>query len=387
SHLVARGHEVTVAGGFPHHPGGRLLDGYRKRLLLEERRGGVRVVRGWHVTTASPRVAFRAAVMVSQAVGTTMAALLAGGKPDVVVSYGPPLVGPLLAAAVARARRAPLVTVIYDLYPDIAVETGRVKNPAVIAAARWAERRVYAASDRIVVLSEGFRRTLAARGVEPGKVEIVPVWLDPAEVRPAARENAWRTEQAIPPGTFVVLYAGTIGIVSGAEVMVEVADRLRGEPDLLFLFVGEGQVKAAIEEATRARGLPNVRFLPLQDRARLGEVQATADLSVVTLAPGRARTSVPSKVVGYLAAGRPVLASVDEDSDTAACVRAGPCGVVVPPADAAGLAEALLALKRDPQRRAALGGTGRATFERDFAAPAVLDRFASLLERVAEGRA
>ncbi len=97
----------------------------------------------------------------------------------------------------------------------------------MIAITRWAERRTYRASDRIVVLSEGFRRTLAIKGVNPDKVDVIPVWLDPDEIHPSNRLNTWRTEQGIDPSAFVVLYAGTIGLVSGAEVMAEVADRLR----------------------------------------------------------------------------------------------------------------------------------------------------------------
>lgn len=380
-HLASRGHRVTVAAGFPHHPGGRLLAGYRKRLFMRERRGCVEVLRGWHVTSASPRIAARSAVLASQALGTAVAAHLASGRPDVVVNVAPPLAGPLLSASVARRHRAPLVTVIYDIYPDVAIETGKVRSRALIAAARWAERRTYAESERVIVLSEGFRRTLAEKGVPHEKIDVVPVWLDPDEVCPSPRVNAWRAEQGIDPGTFVVLYAGTIGIVSGAEIMAAVAERLRGESNLLFLFVGEGQTKAALERDVARRGLANVRFLPLQDRARLNEVQATADVSVVTLAPGRGRTSVPSKVVGYLAAGRPVLASVDLDSDTACCVLSGPCGIVVPPGDASVIADALTALRRDPARCAALGAAARVEFERAYSGPAVVRQFRAVLER------
>lgn len=380
-HLVARGHDVTVAAGFPHHPAGRLLGGYRKRWFLRERKGGVAVLRGWHLTSSSRSIAVRAAVMVSQALAMATVGRYAAGRPDVVVSYGPPFVGALLSARIARRFGVPLLTVIYDIYPDVAVESGKVRNPLVIAAAKRAERRVYERSDRILVLSEGFRRTMLAKGVPEEKLFVLPVWLPPEEIRPSSRENGWRAEMGISPSTFVVLYAGTVGIVSGASVMVDVATRLKNERDLLFLFVGEGQVKDEVAAEAQRRGLGNMRFLPLQERSRLNEVQATSDLSVVTLAPGRGRTSVPSKVVGYLAAGRPVLASVDVDSDTAECVRSAG-GVVVPPGSPDAIASAVLALRSDAGERAAMGASARRAFERDYAAPTVLERYAAELERL-----
>jgi colanic acid biosynthesis glycosyl transferase WcaI len=137
-------------------------------------------------------------------------------------------------------------------------------------------------------------------------------------------------------------------------------------------------VKDELERSSRA--LPNVRFLPLQPRADLALVQATADVSLVTLAPGRGQTSVPSKVIGYMAAGRPVVASVDLDCDTAAAIRSPECGVVVPPGDAGALATAVEALLADEAERRRLGARARRAFEEHHAAEAVLGRYAEVLE-------
>jgi colanic acid biosynthesis glycosyl transferase WcaI len=328
----------------------------------------------------------RSGVMASQALGTALAALRAV-RPDVIVSFGPPLVGPLMSAGVARRSGAKVVSVIYDVYPDIAIETGRLRNPFLIGAARAAERLVYRSSDRVVVLSEGLRRQMLRKGVPPQRLEVVPVWLDPDEIRPLSRDNAWRSENGIPLGKKVVLYAGTIGIVSGAATMIEVAERLRERNDVLFLFVGEGQVKDELTAKARARALTNVVFLPFQPRGRLPEVQATADLSVVTLAPGRGRTSVPSKVTGYLAAGRPVVASVDLDSDTAECVRrAG--GIVTPAGDPGALAGGISMMLSDESLRQSSGEKARRVFEECFSMPAALAQFSRILEATAaEGRA
>jgi putative colanic acid biosynthesis glycosyltransferase WcaI len=380
-HLSKLGARVAIAAGYPHHPHGILLGGYRRSLLRKEKRGGFEVRRGWHWISRSPRIPSRAAVMVSQALGRTLAG--AGWGPvDVVVDYGPPLVGPLFSAALAAARGARFVPVIYDLYPDVAVETGKVRNGLVIGAARAAERLVYGRADRVVVLSEGFRRALVGRGVPRSKVAVVPVWLDAREIVPSPRTNAWRREVGVDPTTKVILYAGTIGLVSGAAILIAVAASMRERSEALFLMVGEGQVKEEIEREARRRGLRNLRFLPLQPRERLNEVQAAADVSLVTLAPGRGRTSVPSKIVGYMAAGRPIVASVDADSDTAAAVREGACGIVTPPGDPAALAAAISSLLDDAARREEMGRAARSYFETTYSKDAALAAMTAVLEDV-----
>jgi colanic acid biosynthesis glycosyl transferase WcaI len=384
-YLARRGHDVTVACGHPHHPTGRLPDGWSRRLFQREVRDGVRVIRGWHAISPSRHIAVRAAVFVSQAAGTATVAALAAPRPDVVVNYGPPFVGPLLSAAIAKAHRAPLLSVVYDIYPDVVIGSGKLTNPLLIAAARRAERAQYGVSDRILVLSEGFRRKLEAKGVRPEKVVTIPVWLDTNEITPRSRDNAWRSRHAIDPETKVVLYAGTIGLVSGARVAVDAAERLRARSGVLFLFVGEGQVKDELEAEARASRLPNVRFLPFQPRQDLCDVQASADVSLVTLAPGRGETSVPSKVIGYMAAGRPVVASVDLDCDTADAVRSSGCGVVVPPGDAEALASAVDGLLSDEDARRRMGRRARTAFEEQYGAEAALRRYADVLESLGRG--
>jgi colanic acid biosynthesis glycosyl transferase WcaI len=380
-HLVGLGWRVTVAAGFPHHPYGRLYPGYRKRVWVRDRIGDVDVVRAWHLTSPDRRIPIRAASFVSQAAAAGLAGIVTD-RVDLVLVYGPPLIGPTIGWLVAQRHRARLVNVIYDIYPDIAVETGQVSNHLLIRAASLAERLQYRAADRTIVLSEGFKRTLCSKGVSEANVAVVPAWLDLDEIRPMDRNNAWRQEQSIPLDKTVVLYAGTIGVVSGAAVVADVAARIRERADIMFLFVGAGAALQAVQKRVRSLGLANVRFLPFQPRERLAEVQATGDIGLVTLAPGRGRTSVPSKVLGYMAAGRPVLAAVDADSDTAEQIRQANAGVVCEPGDLDSIASGLRRLADAPAERDRLGGAGRDFLVERFSKASVLDRYARVLEGV-----
>jgi colanic acid biosynthesis glycosyl transferase WcaI len=373
-HLAGRGWEVTVCAGLPHHPAGRLYPGWRWRPWQRTAERGVEVVRTGHLVHESRAIPVRGLVFTSQALAAAAAALVSR-RPDVVLVYGPPLVGPNLGALVAARHGAKLACIVYDLYPDIAIETGRVTNPAIIGAARIAERMAYRATDLTIVLSDGFKRQLVDRGVPAERIAVIPVWLDPDEIRPMDRDNAWRREQGIGPEKFVVLYAGTIGVVSGAAMVAEAAALLRERPEILFLFVGEGEEKAKVEARAKELRLSNMMFLSFQPRERLAEVQATADVGLVTLAPGRGRTSVPSKVLGYLAAGRPVIAAVDPGSDTAAEIDGAGCGLVASPADATALADAVTRAADDGPWRAAAGTAARARFEAGYSQKYVLERY------------
>jgi colanic acid biosynthesis glycosyl transferase WcaI len=383
-----RGGQVTVVTGFPHHPGGRLFPGFHKRWVQIEEQNGYRVVRGWHVIHPSPALPVRALLMASKCASFLSSARYAV-KPDVVISFeGYPLIGPLTSALIARRYGAKLISVIYDIYPDIAIELGKVRNPLLIKVLRKVEDMTYRWSDRVAVLSESFRQNLIKeKGVDPGKIAVVPVWLDAADIVPQSRDNAWRREMGIPTEKFVVLYAGTIGLVSGAEVILAAARRHKSKPDILFLLVGGGYAKDRVEVEARRLGLSNIRILPFQPRERLSELQATADVSLVTLAPERGRTSVPSKVLGYMAAARPIVASVDADCDTAQMIREAGCGLVVAPGEGEAIAQAVWHYYDSPEQRAGDGLKGRQYFLENYEKKKVIGKFMDMLADLIKDRA
>ncbi len=381
--LARRGIEVVVAAGLPHHPSGRVAAGYGHSYRVVERVGGYRVVRFWHPTTPNRSFAARLAVMTSQMLATATAAV-ASGRPHVVLSFGgPPLIGPVLSGLLATMWRVPLITVIHDLYPDVAIENGALRSRTVARLARFAERLQYWLTDRLVVLGETTRNLIVAtRSVDPGRVEVVPVWLDADEVKPGLRDNEWRREQGIGPERFVVLYAGTAGIISGAEMLADVARQLPAE--VLLLVVGGGSAWEHLRTLEKRRELPpTLRLLPYQPRERLSEVQACSDLSLLTLLPGRGRTSVPSKLQAYMAAGRPVLATVDDDCDTAHMILRNRFGRVVPYGDARHLAQAIEALRARPVVLSEWGRNARATFELEHAKESILERYSQMLQTAA----
>jgi colanic acid biosynthesis glycosyl transferase WcaI len=185
---------------------------------------------------------------------------------------------------------------------------------------------------------------------------------------------------------FVVLYAGTVGPVQGPEVLIEAATELSSEPNVLFLLVAQGLSRPNMERMAREKQLSNVRFMDFQPRERLAEVQATADVSVVTLLAGQGRNFFPSKVLAYMAARRPVIASVDSQSDTARLVEESGGGRAVPPGDARALAEALRELRDAPGECQRLGDQARRHFEAHYSRRTATGVYEALFREVNEER-
>lgn len=377
--MTRMGHEVTLLTGWPNHPGGRLHPGWKVRFREVSRTdAGFTLVRCGHSIHRGFRMISRLFYYLTFAASTFVSGLLCS-RPDVVFCESTPIFGPVAALLLARLRGAKFVYRIHDVHPEAALNAGLIRDGFAYRLLRGLDTWVCRRSDLVLPLTDGMRRCLLARGLPTDRVVVARQWFDGAKVTPGSRDNPWRRAQGIPQEQFVVLYAGTLGYISGAQVVVEAATRLRHRADILFLFVGEGPVKEECRKLSEARGLAQVRFLPFQPAEMLSDVQATADVGLVTLLDRSGDTSVPSKVHGYTAAGRPVIASVRADSATAETVTEGGYGTVVPPGDASGLAKAIVALADDREMTARLGGNARRFFASRFDRSAGTDRLEEIL--------
>jgi colanic acid biosynthesis glycosyl transferase WcaI len=282
-------------------------------------------------------------------------------------------------------RRIPFVFNIQDVFPDVAVEIGAITNPTVIKVASLAERFLYRRADAVTVLSEDLRRNVADK-LGPGgdgKVEVIPNFVDTQRVQPSSTDVAYRREFGLGDRT-VVTYAGNVGLSQPVELLVEVARRMAERRDVVFVVNGGGSSLDSVQRA--AAGLDNVVFVPMQPRERLSEVLAAADIHTILLRHGLARSSVPSKMYSILAAGRPVVASVDPDTEVTRVLDQAGAGVSVAPGAVDELHQAIVGLVDDPARRATMGASGRSWVERWLSPAAVAEAYEELFERLIDRR-
>jgi len=233
-------------------------------------------------------------------------------------------------------------------------------------------------SSIVQIISDSFRPGLRALGVPDDRMTLAYDWVDTDLIRPLPRDNAFSREHNLTH-RFVVLYAGNVGLSQGLEHVLDAAEQLVDRQNLLFVFVGEGSSKEHLMAQARQHQLPNVRFLPFQPRDRLPEVLASADVSLVPLRHGIGTDSLPSKTFSILASGRPLVASVDEGSETWNLVERAGAGLCIPPEDPTALAKAIVALSKDDDLRERLGRNGRNWADRYHSPQSAAEQFERLL--------
>ena len=373
--LVALGNELHVVTALPWYRHHALEPGWDGRLVRHEDTDWGRITRVHPFPTDKRNIPARGLAFGGFTVLSTLEALVARTRPDLVLAMSPPLTLGPAGWAVARARRVPFVFNIQDVFPDVAVELGLLTGRRAIAAASLLERVSYRRSDAVTVLSDeladnvrskittGLTGARAAR--EAAKVRVIPNFVDTDWISPGPTANRYRDEHGLGDRT-VVMYAGNVGLSQSLDLVIGAAAAMVDEPDVVFVINGGGAARPDLER--RAAGMANVVFVDMQPKARLPEVLAAADLHVVPLKRGLAWSSVPSKLYSILAAGRPILASVDDGTEVARTIERAGAGRSVPPDDPEAFTAALRAMLADRAGREAAGSSGR-RFVEGWASP------------------
>jgi colanic acid biosynthesis glycosyl transferase WcaI len=372
-YLAAAGHEVEVVTTMPRDRG----EAFRGLFYSRREAGGFTVKRFW--ASSSPHPLGRLLAWNIYTAGA-LANLIAVRRGDVLFLRTPPLQLGLPAFWARTLGRARVLVNVQDIHPDLAIESGILRNPLGIAFAKALERWVYGLADRIAVISDGFARNLRAKGVPDGKLAVLPNWVDTDFLRPGPKDNAVARRLGLDK-KFVVMYSGTISIsgIRALERTLEAAKSLGGQREILFVVVGEGLKRDALRERAAALGLANVLFLPFQPYAELPGLLASSDILLVPLDRDKSDLSVPSKLYTFMAAGRPVLGLTAPGSEVARLIRGNDCGTTAAPDDPGEIAAAVRSLSAAPERRRALGANARAYVVERFAKDKVLGSYDRLL--------
>ena len=378
--MAERGRRVHVVTALPWYRTHAIEEGWGGRLVRREKTPWGSIIRVHPFPGRSKRNLLRRAVgfgLFSILAG--VCTLFAGGwsrRPAAVISMSPPLTLGLTGWLAARLRMTKSVFNIQDVFPDAAVETGAITNARVIAAARWLERVRYERSDAVVVLSDDLRDNVTAK-IRPhhrSKVTVIPNFVDSAFITPMPRDTAYRRELSIGDEP-VVMYAGNVGFSQSLDLVVEAARRI---PGATFVINGDGSGRDHFEQS--AAGIPNIRFSGYQPRDRVPEVLATGDIHVVPLKKGLGAVSVPSKTYSILAAGRPVVAAIDEGTEVPRMLLSSGAGVAVPPDEIEPFVGAIRALLADAPERERMGLNAREWVVSHVSPGAVAEAYLSLVD-------
>lgn len=297
---------------------------------------------------------------------------------DLVVGTTAPPQGGMIARSIAARMGCPYVYKVLDLYPDLAVTLGRVREASFLHR-RWlaADTRAMEEAAAVVCIADRMRdRLLRTRAFPPDRIHAIHDGYDASKL--SVPDLNPFLGPFNPDGKFVVQYAGNMGLSHPFDAILAAALALAHEPDILFQFVGDGPHRPMLA----ANLPPNARLIDFQPADRLGSVLAAADLCLISQHDEMFDKALPYKIYAILAAGRPTVFLGNADSEIAAWLRAAGAGLALPQTDPTALAEAIVELKNDEPRRSAMGAAAARWFEERFKSDVAVGRWVELIERV-----
>ncbi len=373
--LVKRGHEVRVICAVPHYPSGEINVNFRDKFTKMTMENGVNVYRVPVPSINRANLFWRLFQLLVFQINATI--IGRNFNFDLVVFNNPFFMVGIPLYFLGVLRKKIIIYSIHDVYPDAGIKLGIFRSKWVIQLVTAFERYCLEKTTLVRVLSKSFIPPIKRMGIPEEKIRLIYDWVDTDLVHPLSKINEFSRENDIAD-KFVVLYAGNIGLSQGLEIVLDVAARFVSQPEVQFVFVGDGAGKPYLLDMAKAKNLPNVKFLPFQPRERLPLVLASADVSLIVLKKGAAFGSLPSKSYSIMASGRPIIACLDPGSESSELIERAGAGMAIPPEDPEALNNAIKEMMDDKELREKFGKNGRVYVEKYHSPEKAAEQFETL---------
>src|SRR5476649_499566 len=342
-----------------------------------EVRNGVDVVRVLSTAYERRRLSRRGANYLTY-VASSLWTGLTETRPDLVLCMSDPPFVPAFAFLAARRFRVPYVAIVQDVFPEIAVELGRLRNPLLVRVLDALVRTGLGHAAKVVAIGETMRTRLIEKGIDPERVVVIRNWVDVNELVPGPKDNGWAREHGLAD-KFVVMHSGNVGHAQNLDILVRAATFLRDLDDLRCVIIGSGARQAELAELSDRLETDQVQFLPYQPREVLSELLAAADMHFIGLAQGLSGYVVPSRMNGVLSVGRPVIVAADDDSEIVQVIEDVHCGIAIEPGRPELLAAVIREARGGVYDLAEMGRRGRSYVEREIDKSVSIARYRELL--------
>jgi colanic acid biosynthesis glycosyl transferase WcaI len=303
---------------------------------------------------------------------------LSYGDKVLVVTNPPSL--PLVVAIACRLKGTKYNILVHDVYPEVMIATGILseRNPMVFAM-RWVTRKLLLNSDRIIVLGRDMSNLLRTKYHDSSdRIIIIQNWGDINAIIHKDRSKNPILKELNLDEKFVVQYFGNIGRTHNIELLLECAELLRDQTDINFLFIGEGAKNNLLIESAKKRNLNNVIVKPFYSRERQLDVHTACDIAVISFIPGMAGISVPSRMYNVMAAGKPILAITDPESELAMVVKEEDIGRVVESYKSQDIINVLLSMRKNKSELCEMGLRARKVAEEKYSYDRIIRLYRNL---------
>jgi glycosyltransferase involved in cell wall biosynthesis len=371
--LLKKGCKVTIVGAFPHYPKGEVPKQYRHKAITSEMFDAAKVFRVW-IPALPHNSALNRIILHLCFCASSLFALPFIGKVDVIWGANPNLFSFFPSLVYGVMKRMPVVRNVDDLWPEVFYELGYVKSKLAKKLLNFIARLSYVVPSAITPISEGYKRSIVAKyGVNPEKIHVIEVGVD--DVKPLNSDKKSKN-------LFTVMYSGVLGLGYDFDVVLDAAELLNMNENIVFFIRGVGEKAPKLKEAISERGLENVvldtRFLP-QDQ--LDDMLNSADVFVLPMADMNfVEQGLPTKLFEYQAYCKPVLCV--SSGEPARYIKSTKSGLIVKPKDAHSFAEAVIQLYNNEKIRAELGQTGKKYVSEHLMSNKIGERMCDVLSSV-----
>jgi len=380
--LKEKGHEVQVLTGFPNYPGGKVYPGYRIKLFQRENMDGIPVTRVALYPSHDRSSIKRILNYLSFAIFAAIFGPILVGDVDLIYAYHPPATIGLPALILKYLKKAPIVYDIQDLWPDAVRVSGMLNSKIAISLLDLWCKLIYRFSDKIVVLSPGFKEALKSRGVPAEKIEVIYNWCDENSLLFGTKTIDFKDE-LIFKGKFNIIFAGNIGKGQGLEAIIDAAELLKGEClNIQFIFVGDGVELESLRSKAEKKKLSNVIFLSRRPITQIGELLCRADVLLVHLKDiPLFKITIPSKIQAYMSIGKPIMVGAKGDAEK--LVKEAKAGISCIPGDPRSIAEcAKIFYEMESETLKNMGNNGKHFYENNLSIKVGVEKFSNLFYEI-----
>lgn len=299
----------------------------------------------------------------------------------------PPIQG-LKMPLIKWLKRKPTVYNAQDIFPDSLVGTSLAKKGGLLwKIGRIVENITYRYADKIIVISEDFKKNLLDKGVPEEKIVVVYNWVDEQAVVNVPRsENILFDKYGLDRSKFYITYSGNIGLTQNMDLLLDVMNDLqKSHPKIKLVLVGEGAYKKNVEEIVRQGNLNNVTMIPFQDYADISQVFSLGDVGLVISKPGVGSNSVPSKTWSIMSASRPVIANFDEN-ELKSIIMDNECGIFTKAGDKEAFMNAIITLYENKEKAIQMGKNGREFVMKNLTREVGTQKYVDVIKDVVNNR-
>ena len=320
------GYEVTIITSFPNYPMGKLFDGYKQLMWKSDNGFPFRVIRVWTIMFPNSGFIQRVIDQFSYAVMAFFVGLFV--KTDIIVATSPQFFTALSGRWLSFFTGKPWIMEIRDLWPETIAAVGALNKGRIYQALERLELRLYKSASKLIVVTDTFKKKISSRGIAPEKISVHKNGVILDKFRPKPKDTELLRLMPELDGKFVFAYIGTHGMTHGLDFVLKAIKQLQhSNPEMHFLFIGEGAEKQNLLELSAKLELSNITFHPLVSKDVVSRYLSLMDISLVNLKKSDTfKTVIPSKIFEAAALKKPILLGLEgETKEIIQSYNAGLC--------------------------------------------------------------